>query len=158
MKRIRSFFLFALVALVPVAGAADEVESLHALFAREWEFRLESSPLFATSVGRHEYNHLLGSVAVEDLEKRAAATRGFLAELGQIDRSALPLGEQINYDIFERQLEMRIAGFEWRSYEMPINADSGFHSGLARLAGRTRGSDVQCRDTRYQRHCDASVH
>ena len=38
------------------ARAADEVVRLHALFDRAWETQLRENPLFATSVGRHEYD------------------------------------------------------------------------------------------------------
>lgn len=130
-------------AFTPSVALASDAERLHDLFAREWEFRLESSPRFATSVGRHEYNHLLGSAALEDLEKRAVKTRGFLSELAAIDRAKLERVDQINYDIFRRQLEMRVKSFEFGSYEMPLNADSGFHSGLARLAKNVPLFDVE---------------
>ncbi len=116
-----------------VAHAANEVARLADLFDREWEFRLESSPTFATGVGRHEWNHLLTDVSAQARDKRAEATAAFLEELEAIDRSALDRTAQVNYDIFERQLELRLESHRFRDYEIPINADSGFHSGFARL-------------------------
>src|SRR5213075_1140 len=35
---------------------------------------------------------------------------------------------------FRRQLEDRVADFELGEYQMPFNADSGFHTGFSRLA------------------------
>ncbi|MFQ5527346.1 MAG: DUF885 family protein [Thermoanaerobaculia bacterium] len=115
------------------ATAADEAARLQDLFDREWEFRLESNPQRATGVGRHEWNHLLTDVSPKAHKKRARTAAGFLEELAAIDRSALDQTGQINYDIFKRQLELRVTAHEFRSYEIPINADSGFHSGFARL-------------------------
>lgn len=123
-----------LLAIVPFpAAAAGEAARLHDLFKREWELRLKEDPLFATSVGRHEYDDRLPSASFADLERQAGESRAFLAELHAIDRSGLPAVDQVNYDIFKRQLENGIAGFELGEYQMPFNADSGFHSGFSRL-------------------------
>ena len=134
MKKLA--LLFALLSLSTSAGAAlaaDEPSRLHGLFHREWENRLKEDPLFATSVGRHEYDDRLPAITMADLERRAAAAKGFLGELKAIDRARLSPAEQINYDIFQRQLENRVADFELGDYQMPFNADSGFHTGFARL-------------------------
>jgi len=134
MKKLA--LLFALLSLSTSAGAAfaaDETSRLHALFHREWEQRLKEDPLFATSVGRHEYDDRLPAMTPADLERRATAAKGFLGELKAIDRARLSPAEQINYDIFQRQLENRVADFELGDYQMPFNADSGFHTGFARL-------------------------
>jgi uncharacterized protein (DUF885 family) len=116
------------------ALAADEASRLQDLFHREWELRLKEDPLFATSAGRHEYDDRLPAMTLADLERQAAAAKGFLGELKTIDRSRLAREDQINYDIFQRQLENRVADFELGDYQMPFNADSGFHTGFARLA------------------------
>jgi uncharacterized protein (DUF885 family) len=116
-------------AAAPDAGAA----ALHDLFEREWESRLRNDPLFATRVGRHEYDHLMPSAARADLEVEIEETRGFLAELDAIAPDALSVSDRISFLIFRNQLEDRIADFEFGSYQVPFNADSGFHIGLARL-------------------------
>src|SRR5579859_4586940 len=113
--------------------AADEVTRLHALFDRAWETQLRESPLFATSVGRHEYDDQLPSVTPENLARRNEERKSELVELNAIDRSALPPDEMVNYDMFKRQLTNAIDSYRFGDYQMPINADSGFHSGFSRL-------------------------
>lgn len=113
--------------------AADEVGRLHALFDRAWETQLRESPLFATSVGRHEYDDRLPSVTPADLERRNTERMEELAELKTIDRSQLSAAETVNYDMFKRQLDNAIDSYRLGDYQMPINADSGFHSGFSRL-------------------------
>ncbi len=115
------------------AGGAGEAARLHDLFAREWEMRLRENPLFATSVGRHEYDALMPSASYADLERRSQATKAMLAELAAIDRSRLAPADAVNAAIWQDQLENRVAEFELGSYQMPFNADSGFHSGFAML-------------------------
>jgi uncharacterized protein (DUF885 family) len=119
--------------LAPSAQAADEVTRLHALFDQVWEANLRESPQFATSVGRHEYDDRLGSLTPADLERRNAQRKANLATLRAIDRSKLPPVEVVNYDMFERQLVNGIESYELGDYQMPFNADSGFHSGFSRL-------------------------
>jgi uncharacterized protein (DUF885 family) len=131
MRRL-AIFIFALLAL-PLRAQTAEVKQLHALFDRAWETRLRESPLFATSVGRHEYDDRLPSVTPQDLQRRYELNKRELDELKQIDRGKLPAGEVVNYDMFRRQLDESIEGYELGDYEMPINADSGFHGGFSRL-------------------------
>jgi uncharacterized protein (DUF885 family) len=125
--------ILSFLLLLALPAAADEVAKLHDLFNREWELRLKEDPLLATAVGRHEYDDRLSSMTLADLERRHAAAKAMLGELAAIDRSKLPPEEQVNADIFRRQLENRVAGFELGDYQMPFNADSGFHTGFARL-------------------------
>jgi uncharacterized protein (DUF885 family) len=134
MKHLLAIAILAAGILPAPAAAADEAARLHQLFNREWEERLKADPLFATSVGRNEYNALLPSADLADFQRYIGMTKGFLAELKAIDRSKLAAEDQVSYDIFQRQLENRMIDFELRDYEMPFNADSGFHSGFARLA------------------------
>ena len=130
MKRL----LVPLLLFAVSAHAQDEVKRLHDLFDRNWEQRLKESPQFATSVGRHEYDALLGSVTPADLARRQEQRKKTLAELLAIDRSKLSEADRVNYDIFRRQVEEGMESYELGDYQMPINADSGFHSGFARLA------------------------
>jgi uncharacterized protein (DUF885 family) len=132
MKR-QLAFLVTVSLLAISAHAADEVVRLHAIFDRSWETQLRENPLFATSVGRHEYDDRLPSVTMADLERRHAQTKATLAELNAIDRAKLPPAEVVNYDIFKQRLEDSIASFDLGDYQVPFNADSGFHSGFSRL-------------------------
>ncbi|HVT56936.1 MAG TPA: DUF885 domain-containing protein [Thermoanaerobaculia bacterium] len=134
MKRLPALVsLLCLMPLPAALAAADETARLHDLFAREWEQRLRDNPLFATSVGRHEYDAQLPEVSYPELERRHQAAKTLLAELAAIDLSRLPAADAVNAAIWKEQLDERIAGFELGTYQMPFNADSGFHTGFAML-------------------------
>ena len=132
MDRIGLAAVAALAQLACVSGP-NVGEGLHDLFDREWEARLANNPLLATSVGRHELNDQLPDVSPENQQRRAGQVHEFLNELEAIDRAQLSAADQINYDIFERQLRAAIADFEFRAFEMPLTADSGFHADFAQL-------------------------
>jgi len=132
----RRLLVLALLALIarPGAGAPPpEVARLHAIFDRAWETRLRENPLFATSAGRHEFNDRLPSITPADLERRNAQRKATLAELDAIDRAKLPAVEVVNYDMFRQGLVNGMASYELGDYQIPINADSGFHTGFSRL-------------------------
>jgi uncharacterized protein (DUF885 family) len=133
MKNVFVISLLLILAYGVSLQADSGTAALHDLFSREWENRLESDPLLATSVGRHEYDHLLPDVAPAAQAKRAEAARGFLSELSGIDRGSLSQGDRVSYDMFQRQLELRLADIGFGDYEIPLNADSGFHTDFPRL-------------------------
>jgi uncharacterized protein (DUF885 family) len=122
-------------AIAPPSGAPVPAEAarLHALFDREWEMRLRDNPLFATQVGRHDYDALLPSVTWAELEQRHRAQQQLLAELAAIDRGKLGDADAVNAEIWREQLRDRVADFELGAYQMPFNADSGFHTNFAQL-------------------------
>ncbi len=139
MKRVSNLGLWiglvVLAACTPQSPPAtsDAATQLHALFEREWDFRLREDPFLATSIGRHEHNHLVPSVAVEDQQRRIDVWQEMLTELDAIDRSQLDASDQLNVDIFRSQLENFVEDFEAGAYQIPLTVDNGFHIGFARL-------------------------
>ncbi len=135
--RRRDLFLalLALAALLALVACERRSESdrLHDLFAREWQGRLEENPLLATAVGVHDFDDRLPALAPADLERRRKLAEGFLRELERIDRARLDSGDELNAQIFERQLEEALAFHRFRDHEIPFNADWGFYSSFARL-------------------------
>lgn len=125
--------MLAALVLIAAVSSNAEVAKLHALFDGNWEARLKESPLFATSVGRHEYDDRLPSVTPADLARRQSDRKKTLDDLAMIDRAKLPATERVNYDIFKEQIEEAVESYDFADYEMPLNADSGFHSYFSRL-------------------------
>jgi uncharacterized protein (DUF885 family) len=149
----RFLLLLALVAL-PMNAAADshdEMAKLHALLDKEWEWRLHEFPTMATNVGRHEWNDRLASSSPAAHKRRAEMRAHFLQELDEIDRAQLGDVDQINYDMFRRQLELAIEGYMYGGYLIPLNADSGFHSSFARIATRVPLTTAQDYDNYISR-------
>ncbi len=116
------------------SDGADPTRELHQIFEDEWAFRLQEDPLFATSVGVHDFNDRLPEVNEEAEQRRTDFLEQLLARLDAIDPSRLAFKDQINLDIFRIQLDSRIASSRYRSHLIPILADRGFHTRFARLA------------------------
>lgn len=134
----RSIFLLAaalgLMASTLFAEPDSDQQRLHALFDKDWQFRLTEFPTLATYTGSPGAHDKLGSVAEEDQLRRANFWRGILAELKQIDPGTLDSEDRINYLLFKRQLESMVKNIDFRGYQIPILVDEGFHTSFARLA------------------------
>ncbi len=131
-----------LILIISVMGLAackrtsppDATKSLHALFDREWEWRMKEYPLFATSIGDHRYDDKLPDMSLDAEARREGQTTDFLADLRPIDRASLSSDDRINYDMFKTQLEERRDSHRFNEHLMPLNADSGFHTDFALMS------------------------
>ncbi len=128
------------VAAQPCAGRDGEAPArtgeaarLHDIFARGWASSLEADPVFATEVGVHRYDDRLASLTPSALERQRDARRALLAELEGIDVSQLGRADRVSLALYRAQLEDEIASYELGGYQMPINAEWGFHTAFARL-------------------------
>ncbi|MCM2258439.1 MAG: DUF885 domain-containing protein [Vicinamibacteria bacterium] len=119
--------------LLSAGASAQERERLHALFGEAWEFRLAEDPLLATSVGDRRGLDRLPSVAAADIERQRQAARTYLARLAAVDLAQLSAEDRTNALVFRRQWQDALAEIEFGFFRLPINADSGFHTGVAFL-------------------------
>ncbi len=131
MRRILT--LLAALALAAPAAAQTPSETLHALFAEDWETRLRENPLFATTVGDTRYSDRLDPVAPADHARRAEQDRAFLARVRAIPRDALAPGERVSYDIFERQKREALEAYGLGLHRIPITNREGFHTYFPQL-------------------------
>ncbi len=137
------FFLFLLTALVfsGAAAVAEERPPGHSpvlwdLFDEEWEHRLNTQPLFATGVGDHRLDDQLPTVTPAFRATDMRYYRDLQTRLAKIDRKTLSEDDVINLEMFERGIKNRVRSDELGDWQLPWNADSGFHSGFARLSKR----------------------
>jgi uncharacterized protein (DUF885 family) len=121
------------VVLLAVAVSAE----FHRLVDEEWEARLREQPLLATSIGDHRYDDRLPSAAPADLQRAADRRRSTLQRLETIDRAGLDAADRISYDMLARELRDAVADHEFGTWQLPINADSGFHTEFADLPRHT---------------------
>ncbi len=117
-----------LLAGQPGRVEADATSELHRLFEESWERTLRENPTFASSLGDLRYNRQwpdrsLGAIAVSHAEDRRS-----LARLKQIDRSALADTDQINYELFLRQIRDQVKAYRFRQFLLPLNQRGGIQT------------------------------
>jgi uncharacterized protein (DUF885 family) len=141
--RAVSLSLSFLAVTAPAVLTADAPGQLRALLDEQWEFRLAEDPLFATNTGDQRYAARLPSMTQEDFARREAFARRVRAQLEALDASALSPSDRVSRDMLVRELTHEIAGYEFGSYRIPLNADSGFQTDFADIPNRMPFRNVQ---------------
>lgn len=128
----------ATAASATVAPASAAAQRLHALFEADWQRGLEENPLMATYLGDKRYNDRLPDLSPAARERQQAAVRASLATLEAIDRAALSPADQLNHDIYRRQLETEIAGFRFHAERLAVDQRGGVHLLAVQMAPALR--------------------
>jgi len=114
------------LSLLPAGFArADEAASLRALFATEWEYTMEQSPTWASSLGDRRWNDRWSDLRVEHLEQQAEHDRGYLKKLEAFNRAKLPPEERVNLDLAKYQAQLAIDDYAQRLWTLPVNQREG---------------------------------
>ncbi|GAB4329530.1 MAG: DUF885 domain-containing protein [Candidatus Zixiibacteriota bacterium] len=101
-------------------------EGLQQLFADHWNYQLERWPTSATYNGDHRFDDKLHDVSVEAFKQDEATIRSFLKRLELITSDAdLSPDDQLNAELFERELKQELERLAMRDYLMPVSQQSG---------------------------------
>lgn len=114
-------------------GGSSAGKQLQQLFAKEWEHRLQESPLLATSVGDDRFNDRLPDFSLGSARASYEFYQQIARELDAIAVAALSDADRVSYDVFQVEVRRNLDSYETGAYLMPMNADSGFHHYFARL-------------------------
>ncbi|HEY6301825.1 MAG TPA: DUF885 domain-containing protein [Terriglobales bacterium] len=112
---------------------ADRLAAQNALFEEQYESDLRNFPERATAYGDYRYNDKLAEYSLEAIMQRQKTNQDFLARLEAIPSAGFSDPDQLSHDLMVRVLEQRIADFNLKEYEMPINQQNGIHTSLADL-------------------------
>ena len=131
------YFLLYAAALAQDPRATVAVKALHELFAAEWDYQMEQHPTWASGLGDRRWNDRWGDISLEAIYKRHDHDIETLAQLTKIDRAALPSADQLNFDLFRRNYEYEIEGFQYRWFLLPLNQLDGVQT-VNRVADELR--------------------
>ena len=122
-KVVISMIWFALA----VAGAAqaDATADFQALLDEHWEWTLSNSPEMASALGDRRFNQAWQDKSIDAIERRHKQVREFLRRTYAIDRNALQDDEQLNYELFRRQLQDEVDEHQFKSYLLPFSQRGG---------------------------------
>ena len=118
----------ALMLLMGLCAHADPGEDLAALLAEAWEWQVSENPVFASQLGDRRKNDQWQDLSLEAITRQHEDQRAFLRRLRAIDSSALTAADQLNYDLFRRELERSIDGHQYKGYLMPMSQRGGVQS------------------------------
>ncbi|HXW90520.1 MAG TPA: DUF885 domain-containing protein [Terriglobales bacterium] len=112
---------------------AQRLAAQNALFDEQYETDLRNFPERATAFGDYRYNDKLGDRSLAAIMEREKTDEAFLARIKVIPTAGFSDQDLLSHDLMVRLLEQRIADFNLKEYEMPINQQNGVHTGLADL-------------------------
>jgi uncharacterized protein (DUF885 family) len=130
------FFLLAVAGCVfaqNLKPVADRLAAQNALFEEQYESDLRNFPERATAFGDYRYNDKLADYSLDAIAQRHKTDEAFLARLEGIPSTGFSDQDQLSHDLLARVLRQRVADFDLKEYEMPINQQNGIHTGLADL-------------------------
>jgi uncharacterized protein (DUF885 family) len=141
---MRAFILCFVLFLTRLALAENKEagKALNEFFESEWNYEMEQSPSRASSMGDRRWNDRWGDQTLEAIHKREEHAIVALERLKKFDRTQLSAADQLNYDLFKKDLEQDIEGAKFRSYLMPINQRGGIQT-LDELGDRLRFETVK---------------
>jgi uncharacterized protein (DUF885 family) len=116
-----------------VKPVADRVASQNALFEEQYESDLRNFPERATAFGDYRYNDKLAERSLDAIATYHRSDESFLSRIQAISTAGFSDQDQLSHDLLVRVLQQRIADFNLKEYEMPINQQNGVHTSLADL-------------------------
>src|SRR5580658_9682758 len=137
MRILQGFILLAALAVPLFAQnlkpVSDRVAGQNALFDEQYESDLRNFPERATAFGDYRYNDKLAEYSLAAIVQRHKTDEAFLGQLEAIPSTGFSDRDQLSHDLLVRVLQQRIADFDLKEFEMPINQMNGIHTSLADL-------------------------
>jgi uncharacterized protein (DUF885 family) len=118
-------------------------KALNELLAEQWEYRLRTSPMYASFVGDKRWNDQLDDFSQEAIDRAQRETQKFLARFEAIDTTGFPEQEALNKALMVRDLKMDVEGARFKSWEMPMNQQDGVQVELPGLANELSFQSVK---------------
>ncbi len=132
-----ALLLSSLCFVIAAAQSSPSLESrrkaLNDLLAEQWEYRLRTSPLFASFLGDKRWNDKLDDRSQEAIEKDLQEAQKFLTRFEAIDTSGFPEQEALNKILMVRDLQMQLEGARFKPWEMPVDQENGIQLELPDL-------------------------
>ncbi len=113
-----------------VTAQVDDASTaaLHKLFDADWEYQMEQFPTFASTLGDRRWNDRWDDISLAAIEKRQQHKLDSIAQLKKIDRQKLSSADQLNYDLYLKELTYDTEEYKFRTYLLPINQRGGIQS------------------------------
>src|SRR6201994_1789193 len=137
MRLTKSFFIFLAAANSLLAQnakpVAERLAAQNTLFEEQYESDLQNFPERATAFGDYRFNDKLADYSLAAIKQRNDTNHSFLTKLEAIPTTGFSDQDQRSHDLSIRVFQQRIADFDLKEYEMPINQQNGIHTSLADL-------------------------
>jgi uncharacterized protein (DUF885 family) len=116
----------------PTGGGATNdnaaTRELHRLFEEEWEWAMRENPTWASTLGDRRYNDRWEDASLENIERQHQHRLETLKRLQAVPRARLSPADQLNYDLFKKDLDNDIEAHRFKLYLLPVNQRGGIQT------------------------------
>jgi uncharacterized protein (DUF885 family) len=119
-----------------------DLQRLQRYYELSYDMTMLENPEFATWRGDPRGQDRLEDLSQEAVKRRRQATRDALELIENIDRSALPASEQVNYDLLRDTLQRRVGSLRFPAELLQMNQMAGPQQDLADLLSMMPASRV----------------
>jgi uncharacterized protein (DUF885 family) len=123
--KLRTLVAVAASVFASQCALADAGEDFHALLDEAWEFYLAENPMVASRAGDRRYNTEWRDRSLDAMQRRHLQRRDFLRRIYAIDKTALSDADQLNYELFRRDLQRQVDAHQFNGYLMPFSQRGG---------------------------------
>jgi uncharacterized protein (DUF885 family) len=102
--------------------------ALHKLFDDEWEWTMQQNPTWASTLGDRRFNDRWEDAGLEAVGRRQQHRLDTSKRLQAVDRAKLSTADQLNYDLFKKDLDADIEQHKFKLYLLPINQRGGIQN------------------------------
>ena len=102
--------------------------ALYKLLDDEWEWTMRENPTFASTLGDRRYNDRWEDASLEAIARRQQHRLDTAKRVETINRAQLSAADQLNYDLFKKDLDADIEQNRFKLYLLPINQRGGIQS------------------------------
>ncbi len=128
-RALLAAFVLCPLTRLSAGDSAGASKALHDFLAREWDYTLEQNPTWASDLGDHRFDDQWQDLTPRAIAAREEHDRIALASLPMVvDRASLPPADQLNYDLFLRNVQTSVEGQLYRFYLAPLNQRGGVQS------------------------------
>ncbi len=123
---LRSAAILSLLLTFPAYAGPNE--DFEALLDEVWEWQLEQNPTMASALGDRRYNDQWGDQSLQAAEAANQQTTAYLQRLFAIDRGSLSESNQLNFELFRRELQSDIDAFSFKGHLLPFSHMGGIQN------------------------------
>ncbi len=139
---MRQLLLASILMFCCGPAKADSTTEFAGLLDEHWNWQMSAAPVWASMLGDRRFNRAWSDISLAALEEHHKARRDFLRRTYAIDRNELSAEDQLNYELFRRQLQDEVDNYQFNSHLMPFSHRGGIQN-LENLSNRLRLSTVQ---------------
>jgi uncharacterized protein (DUF885 family) len=104
------------------AGQNDAEAAFRQLLDSEWEYRMEHSPTWASTLGDRRWNDRWDDLSLEAIQRDHLHSLDVIARLRAIERNQLSMRDQLNHDLFQKDYEVGLEEYSLHAYLIPFNS------------------------------------